>query len=58
MLAAYDSGGLGRQPLGLRPGVSYPLLLQLTEPGGFWIRACDGDKRGAFSRSAYRGNAV
>lgn len=39
MMAAVPVG-LGRNPCGLVPRFAFPLSLQLTEPGGYWVPAC------------------
>ena len=54
VMSAYDAGGLGRNPLGIRPGVAYPLLMQLTAPDGYWVSACTFDRRGVKMRRGYR----
>lgn len=51
------AGVLMRSPMARAAAglVLYPLILQLTNPQGFWLRACDSDVRGAMWRGGYLG---
>ena len=43
--------------LGLRPSWLFPLIGQIQRPGGWWVRACDGETvRGPFAGEKYRSN--
>lgn len=47
-------------PAPLRPTRLFAFALQLTEPSGFWLRACDGEtlpRRHASERRSFRGQA-
>ena len=45
--------------VGLRPSRLFAFALMLTEPGGYWSRACDGDiVRWPVAGEGYRGEAV
>lgn len=59
MIAGRVMSGGAAHIVGLRPSRLFAFALMLTETGGYWSRACDGDiVRGPVAGEGYRGEAV